>query len=266
MPRGPTNVNRLTNNIDQANREWRNAMSRLWGPRWMGGFSRSMAPNPSTKREWLANINAARERRNALMERLRHMNKNALQVRSLKLNNRASELIKRLGNISRNLNAIPRNNAARRVPLAREFKRLKQEQKEVINDTMRLKRAINMRKKVLARKMSPSRAARVIQTKFKNVFYVPNNAGVGLRGRGYRMAMARMRGNNASQVGPRERMMGVLRAKLENLRHARNTGNRGNMVSIYSSMNNVWSSGGGINGANVMDNAQKIMFRAGLIM
>jgi hypothetical protein len=132
---------------------------------------------------------------------------------------------------------------------------------------MRLKKAINMRKKVLARPaMSPTRAARVIQTEFKKAFYVPNNTGVGLGGRGYRMSMARMRGNNASRVGPRERTMGMLRTKLENLRAARNADNRGKMVNIYSNMGNVWSRGGGIHGANVMNSAQKIMHRAGLIM
>lgn len=57
----------------------------------------------------------------------------------------------------------------------------------------------------------------------------------------------------------------ALRAKLANLRHARDTGNRGNMANIYRSMNNVWSRGGGMNGANLMNNAQNIMFRAGLI-
>jgi hypothetical protein len=57
----------------------------------------------------------------------------------------------------------------------------------------------------------------------------------------------------------------VLRKKLDNLRHARDTGNRGNMVNIYNSMGNVWTRGGGMNGANVMNNAQKIMFRARLI-
>lgn len=111
-----------------------------------------------------------------------------------------------------------------------------------------------------------ARAAKVIQKKFKNVFYTPNNNGMGLRGRGYRMAMARVRGNNSARVGPRERITGMLRTKLENLRHARNTGNRGNMVNIYNSMSRKWEGSGGIHGANVMNNAQKIMFRAGLIM
>ena len=111
----------------------------------------------------------------------------------------------------------------------------------------------------------PARAARVIQKAFKNMYYSPNNNGSGLRGRGYRTAMARVRGNNASQVGPRERITGMLRAKLNNLRHARNTGNRGNMVNIYNSMGRNWEGAGGIHGANVMNNAQKIMFRAGLI-
>lgn len=111
----------------------------------------------------------------------------------------------------------------------------------------------------------PERAARLVQKKFKELFYAPNNNGTGIRGRGYRMAMARTRGNNASQVGPREHTIEVLRAKLENLRHARDTGNRGNMVNIYNSMGNVWARGGGMKGANLMNNAQKIMWRARLI-
>jgi hypothetical protein len=109
----------------------------------------------------------------------------------------------------------------------------------------------------------PARAARTIQKKFKNIFYTPNNNGTGLRGRGYRMTMARVRGNNASQVGPRERITGVLRAKLNNLRRQTN---RGAMVNIYNSMYNKWAEAGGVTGANVLNNAQKIMHRRRLIM
>ena len=109
----------------------------------------------------------------------------------------------------------------------------------------------------------PARAARVIQKRFKNVFYAPNNSGTGLRGRGYRMAMARVRGNNASQVGPRERLMSTLRSKLNNLRRQTN---RGAMVNIYNSMYNKWMEGGGMNGANIVNNAQMLMHRRGLIM
>lgn len=39
-----------------------------------------------------------------------------------------------------------------------------------------------------------TRAARVIQTAFKNMYYKPNNNATGLRGRGYRKAMARATG------------------------------------------------------------------------
>ena len=106
------------------------------------------------------------------------------------------------------------------------------------------------------------RAAKVIQKAFKNIYYTPNNNAVGLHGRGYRMAMARTRGNNASQVGQRERLMSTLRTKLNNLRRQTN---RGAMVNIYNSMYNKWMEAGGAHGANVLNNAQKIMFRAGLI-
>jgi len=106
-----------------------------------------------------------------------------------------------------------------------------------------------------------ARAAKVIQKAFKNVYYTPNN-GTGLRGRGYRMAVARMRGNNTSQIGPREHITRVLKTKLNNLRRQTN---RGAMVNIYNSMERKWKKAGGVYGANVMNNAQKIMFRAGLI-
>jgi hypothetical protein len=109
----------------------------------------------------------------------------------------------------------------------------------------------------------PARAARVIQKKFKQVFYTPNNNGNGLRGRGYRMAMARRRGTNPANVGPRERLTRTLKAKLANLRRQTN---RGAMVNIYNGMYNKWMNGGGVHGANIMNNAQRIMSRARLIM
>jgi hypothetical protein len=109
----------------------------------------------------------------------------------------------------------------------------------------------------------PARAARLIQKKFKNVFYTPNNNGNGIRGRGYRMTMTRARGNNASQVGPREHITRLLRSKLDNLRRQTN---RGAMVNIYNGMHNKWLEAGGINGANVMNTAQLLMHRRGLIM
>lgn len=40
----------------------------------------------------------------------------------------------------------------------------------------------------------PVRAAKVIQKKFKNMYYMPNNNAIGLRGRGYRKTMARLGG------------------------------------------------------------------------
>lgn len=109
----------------------------------------------------------------------------------------------------------------------------------------------------------PARAARTIQKKFKHEFYAPNNNGTGLRGRGYRMAMTRRRGGNAAQVGPREHITGLLRAKLNNLRRQTN---RGAMVNIYNGMYNKWMNAGGIHGANILNNAQLLMHRRGLIM
>jgi hypothetical protein len=109
----------------------------------------------------------------------------------------------------------------------------------------------------------PARAAKVIQKAFKNMYYAPNNNAIGLRGRGYRKTMARMRGNNAANVGPRERITGVLRTKLNNLRRQTN---RGAMVNIYNGMYNKWMAAGGSHGAKILNNAQLLMHRRGLIM
>lgn len=108
------------------------------------------------------------------------------------------------------------------------------------------------------------RAAKVIQTRFKKMYYSPVNERGGARGRGYRRAVARVRGQTRT-ASPRRRVTNTLRAKLENLRAARNSGNRGNMVNIYNGMGRAWTAGGGIHGASVMNNAQRIMSRSGLI-
>ena len=163
MKKGATSVDRVAANLERANRAWENAQAALWGPRWRsGGGSVSMAPNPNVRRRLQANINAAQARRTALRNQLRGMNKNALQVQYLKKNDRAFAITRRMGNISRELNRIPRNNYRQRVPLAREFKALKQEQKNVLNNLERLRGAINLRKKVLARRMTRERAEQVV--------------------------------------------------------------------------------------------------------
>lgn len=57
----------------------------------------------------------------------------------------------------------------------------------------------------------------------------------------------------------------TLREHLTKLRRARDSGNNANMRRIYNAMNRNWLAAGGMNGANVMNNAQQIMFRSGLI-
>lgn len=57
----------------------------------------------------------------------------------------------------------------------------------------------------------------------------------------------------------------TLREHLTRLRRARDGGNHANMRRIYNAMNRNWLAAGGMNGANVMNNAQRIMFRAKLI-
>lgn len=64
----------------------------------------------------------------------------------------------------------------------------------------------------------------------------------------------------------RQAPLNNLRTQLNKLRTARDTGNRGNMVNIYYSMGNKWTSvPNGRAAAAVMNNAQRIMSRAGLI-
>lgn len=108
------------------------------------------------------------------------------------------------------------------------------------------------------------RAAKVIQKRFKHAYYAPSNEQGSARGRGYRRTIARVRGRKPA-ASPRRRITNTLRAKLENLRAARNSGNRGNMVNIYNGMGRAWNASGGTHGANVMNNAQRIMSRSGLI-
>ena len=110
-----------------------------------------------------------------------------------------------------------------------------------------------------------ARAAKVIQKKFKNIYYAPTTSPrPWIHGRGYRRAMARARGRTASPSrSPKTRAMNSLKAKFENLKTQRN---RGAMVNLYNSMSRNWrASGRGLNGANIMNRAQKIMHRAGLI-
>jgi hypothetical protein len=103
----------------------------------------------------------------------------------------------------------------------------------------------------------PARSARVIQRKFKKIYYAPVNNGVGIHGRGYRKVIKRLRGASPQNITR------VLRSKLSNLQKQSNNGVKRN---IYNSMHKKWIEAGGVNGANIMNNAQKIMFKAGLIL
>lgn len=90
------------------------------------------------------------------------------------------------------------------------------------------------------------RAAKVIQRAFKNMYY--------------RKSIASARGRAAS---PSTRALISLKAKLANLKKMTN---RGAMVNVYNSMGTNWAAtGSSLNGATVMNNAQKIMYKAGLI-
>lgn len=68
-----------------------------------------------------------------------------------------------------------------------------------------------------------------------------------------------------SPSSPRQNITASLRQQLNRLRAAHAAGNRGNMVNIYYNMGRNWEKAGRTAGANVMNNAQMIMFRARLI-
>jgi len=162
-----TNVNRLSNEINKAKKEWRNAYTRLWGPRALGGFARSMARTLQEKENWQKNINAAAKKITNLTAEIEKLNNTpSLQQEERKALKRGIEVTTELGSISKQLNAIPRNNAARRVPLARRYKNLKKEQKELTNYRTRLHKALDIRKRILARGPSSAKVASIVKRAF----------------------------------------------------------------------------------------------------
>jgi hypothetical protein len=162
-----TNVNRLSNKINAARKEWRNAYTRLWGPRALGGFTRSMAGSLQQKENWQKNINAAAKKITNLTTEIEKINNSSsLQYEERKALKRGIEVTTELGSISKQLNAIPRNNAARRVPLARRYKNLKKEQTELTNYRSKLQKGIALRKKILARGPSPAKVASIVKRAF----------------------------------------------------------------------------------------------------
>ena len=163
-----TNVNRLSNKINEAQKEWRNAYTRLWGPRALGGFARSMAGSLQQRENWQKNINAAAKKITNLTTEIEKINNSSsLQYEERKALKRGVELTSELGSISKQLNAIPRNNAARRVPLARRYKNLKKEKTEITNYRSRLHKALDMRKRILARGPSSAKVASIVKRAFK---------------------------------------------------------------------------------------------------
>ena len=162
-----TNVNRLSNEINKAKKEWRNAYTRLWGPRALGGFARSMARTLQEKENWQKNINAAAKKITNLTAEIEKLNNTpSLQQEERKALKRGIEVTTELGSISKQLNAIPRNNAARRVPLARRYKNLKKEQTALTNYRTRLHKALDIRKRILARGPSSAKVASIVKRAF----------------------------------------------------------------------------------------------------
>jgi hypothetical protein len=80
----------------------------------------------------------------------------------------------------------------------------------------------------------PARAAKVIQKKFKNMYYMPNNNAIGLRGRGYRKTMARL-GGRANTENLNRNALRIARLNY----NARNNEGQGRLVEARNLANNL---------------------------
>jgi hypothetical protein len=81
----------------------------------------------------------------------------------------------------------------------------------------------------------PARAAKVIQKKFKNMYYMPNNNAIGLRGRGYRKTMARLGGRANTENLNRN----ALRIARLNYNARRSNEGQGRLVEARNLANNL---------------------------
>jgi hypothetical protein len=81
----------------------------------------------------------------------------------------------------------------------------------------------------------PARAAKVIQKAFKNMYYMPNNNAIGLRGRGYRKAKARFGGRSNTENLNRN----ALRIARLNYNARRSNEGQGRLVEARNMANNL---------------------------
>jgi len=81
----------------------------------------------------------------------------------------------------------------------------------------------------------PARAAKVIQKVFKNMYYMPNNNAIGLRGRGYRKTMARLGGRSNTENLNRN----ALRIARLNYNARRSNEGQGRLVEARNMANNL---------------------------
>ena len=149
MRKGLTNADRLWRNWEQANKEWQNAYKRLWGPRALGGFTMAMTTNPTIRRQMENNIRTAVNKRKNIENKLKNI-ENSLQGEYFRAINNRRTIQNRLENISKQLNTIPRNRANLRVPLAREFKKLRSQNiPNLSRRIIAMRQGIELRKRIL---------------------------------------------------------------------------------------------------------------------
>lgn len=122
--------------------------------------------------------------------------------------------------------------------------------------------AKNQLQKELVRSLKAPRAAKIIQRKFKQMYYEPKNRSPGLqspiRGRGYRRAAASVARRNMS---PKTRAEANLKDQLARMLSAyRAKRNRGTLRNMFNTMQNTWrNTGYSKKGKNYINAAQTIM-------
>ena len=115
--------------------------------------------------------------------------------------------------------------------------------------------------KELTRSLKAPRAAKVIQRKFKEMYYSPSNKSPGkkspLRGRGYRRAVSSVK---KSVMSPKSRAAANMRNKLGRLLRAYQMGQYNRLNNMYANLQaNFAATGRSENAKKIMNAAQMVM-------
>ena len=115
--------------------------------------------------------------------------------------------------------------------------------------------------KELEKSLKAQRAAKIIQRKFKQVYYEPSNKSPGkkspLRGRGYRRTMSSMK---KSVMTPKTRTKANIKNKLDRLLRTYQLGQYNRLNNMYANMQASWNATGrNKNMGQIMNAAQMVI-------